>query len=477
MTRRSYVGGHVLTMDEAGTEHPVGVVVVEDDRIIAVDDVDAPGVRELLNQSGTVTVDCAGCFVLPGFVNAHTHASQTLLRGGPNHSRGLYDWLTNVVIPGLASYAPGDLRTAIELYALESVMAGVTTLVANEEPLGADPEDSAREVLDVFAQSGLRVRYALMFRDQAPAAVGQEKGVSDDFELPAHDSVDATLDLVAKLSRDYAERTSGRVDVWPSPATTAVNSDDALRRAAKVARERGDRWALHLAEIPLEGELRGYSPVEHLDRLGLLDEHLLAAHCVHVDAADVARLAVSRVGVVTNPVSNCFLASGIAPVPALMDAGAVVALGTDDANVNDSVNPLSDMKVMALLHRAATGDAGTVSPEQIVRAATVEGARALGLADVGVLAPGMQADLQIVDRTAPHMVPSHDPYATLVFQALGTEVRDVVVAGEPLMTKRDVRGAPRPHELIARAQEAAQRILAQAGIASRRSNSGTKGEG
>jgi atrazine chlorohydrolase/5-methylthioadenosine/S-adenosylhomocysteine deaminase/melamine deaminase len=462
VTATAYLGGHVLTMDEAATEHPVGVVVVEDDRIVAVGDA-----GDLDGRTGVEVVDCTGCLVLPGFVNAHTHASQTLLRGGPNHSRGLYDWLLNVVVPGLAAYRPGDLRTAVELYAYESILAGVTTVVANEEPLGSDPEASAREVLDAFDRSGLRTRYAHLFRDRAPEAVGREKGVSEAAELPAHESVDSVLDLVERLAEEYAARTGGLVDVWPSPATTAVVSDEGLRKAADLARRRGGRWALHLAEIPLEGELRGYSPVRHLEKLELLSARLLAAHCVHVDDDDIQRLSESGVGVVTNPVSNCFLASGIAPVPALLAAGALVAFGTDDANVNDSVNPLSDLKVAALLHRAATSDAAAVSPEALVRAATVDGARALGLADVGTLAPGMQADLQVVSMQLPHLVPSHDPYATLVFQTLGHEVRDVVVAGRPLMRDRRVTSVAAP-ELLTRAQEASTRILTQAGIRPRR---------
>ncbi|GAA1697605.1 5-methylthioadenosine/S-adenosylhomocysteine deaminase [Mycolicibacterium murale] len=463
MSKTAWVGARVLTMDPAGTEYAEGAVVTDGDRIVAV------GAADRVDTRGAELVDCSGSILLPGFVNAHTHASQILLRGGPNHSRGLYDWLLNVVVPGLAAYTDDDLRTAISLYCLESIRAGVTTVVANEEPVGDNPREQLQIIADTFRDSGMRARVAVLFRDQRPEAVGSERGVSEGFDLPAGDELDETFALIAELGAHYRGVTAGMVDVWPSPATTAVASTKALRRSARHAVEHGGRWALHLAEIPLEQSSRGYSPVRYLDELGLLDHRLVAAHCVHVDGDDIAALAASRAAIVTNPVSNCFLASGIAPVPAMLAAGAVVTLGTDDANVNDAVNPISDIKTLALLHRAVTADPTVLQPEELVRMATVDGALALGLQDVGHLAAGMAADFQVVKADDPHMIPSHDPYATLVFQALGHEVRDVVIAGKQVMRNRRVAAHSDATQLSRRAQQASAAVLDRAGISPRRS--------
>lgn len=458
MTRTALAGGVVLTMDAAGTVIPGGTVLVQDRRVVAV------GGTEV-DVTGAAVVDCNGTLLLPGFVNAHTHVSQTLLRGGPGHSRTLYDWLINVVIPGLAAYTDDDLRLAVRLYCAEATRAGITTVIANEEPVSDMPERAVRTVLDAFVQCGLRTRYCWMFRDQVPDAIADERGVHSAGNLPASDRVlDAIFEGIQRLGVEYRSETEGLVDVWPSPATTAVVSAAGLRRSAELARRSAGMWALHLAEIPLEEQLRGVSPVRYLEELGLLSERLLAAHCVHIDNLDIRALARARCGVVTSPVSNCFLGSGIAPAIEMAAAGVRLGLGTDDANCNDSVNPLSDMKTLALIQRGTRQDPGGLSPEAVVRASTAGGAYAAGLADVGVLEPGRQADLQVIALDEPQLVPLHDPYAALVFQAYGNEVRDVMVGGRFVLRNRTLTAEPDLRALCRAAAEASARILHRADI-------------
>jgi cytosine/adenosine deaminase-related metal-dependent hydrolase len=458
MTRTAFVEGVVLTMDDAGTVIPDGTVLVEDRRIVAV------GGAEV-DVTGAEVVDCRSTLVLPGFVNAHTHVSQTLLRGGPGHSRALYDWLTNVVIPGLAAYTETDLRLAVQLYCAEATRAGITTVIANEEPVAETPERAARTVLDTFVQCGMRTRYCWMFRDQMPEAVADEPGVHSAGGIPASaGELDATFESIQRLGAEYRSMSHGLVDVWPSPATTAVVSVTGLRRSAELAEHAAGMWTLHLAEIPLEQQLRGSSPVRHLDELGLLSDRLLAAHCVHVDGKDIHALARARCGVVTNPVSNCFLGSGVAPAIEMAMSGVRLGLGTDDANCNDSVNPLSDMKTLALIQRGTRQDPVGLDPETVVRASTAGGAQAAGLTDVGVLEPGRAADLQVISLDEPQLVPLHDPYAALVFQAYGNEVRDVMVDGRFTLRNRTLTAEPDLRALCRAAAEASAHILHRAGI-------------
>lgn len=463
MSPTALLGGTVLTMDAGGTILPGGVVVVDDGAITHL------GLAsEFSAAAGTEMVDCTGTLVLPGFVNAHTHVSQTLLRGGPNHSRTLYDWLLNVVIPGLEAYEPGDLGLAVRLYCAEATRAGLTTLIANEEPVGVDADALVREVLDAFVESGMRVRYAYMYRDQAPGAIGSERGVETVETIPTDSELDAIFRRINAFGAEYREHSGGRVDVWASPATTAVVSAEGLRRAFEHSRRINARWTTHLAEIPLEGNLRDVSPVRYLEQLSLLDHRLLAGHCVHVDDEDIDLLAQSRVGVATNPVSNCFLGSGIAPVFAMKQRDVLVGLGTDDANCNDSINPLSDLKTLALLHRGLRADPEGLQPDTLVRMATSDAARAAGLDGVGSLEVGKQADLQVIALNEPQLAPMHDPYSALVFQAYGNEVRDVMVAGRWTMRGRQLDAEPDLDGLCREAQSAATRILDRAGIAGTR---------
>ena len=457
-------GGTVVTVDANRRIIPDGGVLIEDDSIAWI----GPSVS-MPPLGGARLIDATGAVVMPGLVNAHTHVAQCLLRGGLSHSRRLYDWLLNVVCPGLAQYGPGDHRSAIRLYTAEAIHSGITTIVTNEEPDYSDSEKATRIALDAFGETGLRVVYARMFRDRlssgAAALFREERAKGPELaDVPTVVSLERTLTELERLHHAYNQGWGRRLAVWPSPATTASTSPEALRRTAELADRLGTRWALHLAETTLEGEVRGISPVCYLDGLGVLGTRLLAAHCVHVDDDDIALLASRRVNVVTLPVSNCYLGSGIAPLPRLRDAGVTVAIGTDDANCNDSVNLFADMKFLALLHRGLTRDPTVLSPGCVLEMATIDGARALGLDDrVGSLEVGKRADVIVTRLDRPQTTPAHDVVATLLFQAYGSEVDTVLVDGQLLLEKGQLARADED-EVCRDAQQRSQRLAARAGL-------------
>jgi cytosine/adenosine deaminase-related metal-dependent hydrolase len=213
------------------------------------------------------------------------------------------------------------------------------------------------------------------------------------------------------------------------------------------------------------------STPEYLHNIGALDDRLLAAHCIHIDRRDVRLLAQHEVKVSTQAVSNSYLASGVAPVPDMLACKMTVGLGTDDANCNDSVNLLSDMKVFALVHRATRQDASVVTPERILEMATIDGARALGMEGlIGSLEPGKKADVILVDLRHPQTTPAHDLPATLVFQAYGSEVDTVLVDGQVVMRRRELAFLPPAREtsFYQDATGRAEGILKRAGIEGRR---------
>ncbi len=219
---------------------------------------------------------------------------------------------------------------------------------------------------------------------------------------------------------------------------------------------------IHLSETRWEVdkllEEKGVSPVRYLADLGVLSDHTIAAHCVHVSPEDIALLAELEVGVAHNPVSNLKLASGIAPVPAMLEAGVKVGLGTDGAASNNTLDLMRDMQTCALLHKGTSGQPTAVPAITALRMATFGGAEVLGLGDtIGMLREGMEADLICVDVTGPHATPIFDPVSHLVYAARSADVRHTIVRGHILVKDRELQTIDRA-ETMARAADIASKI-------------------
>lgn len=460
------VGGRVLTMDPRRPELVDGTVLVEDDEIVAVgprDEVVVPAAAEVL--------DASGCAVLPGFVNAHTHVPQILLRGGASTNRDLFDWLMTALRPGLDGYTVEDIRCAYRLYCLEALRAGVTTIVANDHVGPMDHVAAAAPAIEALDESGIRATYARMFADQRPpgspvlldAVRARRSAVRHVAVKRPTEAILADLDRVVAT---HHGRTGGRIRVCPSPTTAETVSLGALDHCRRVAEERTGLWALHVQETIDERPHPALSAIDLLASHGLLDERLLAGHCVHVDHRDLRLLRRHDVAVSTQPVSNGVLASGVAPVTAMLDMGLRVGLGTDDACCNDAVNPLADMKTMCVVQRATRRDVSALTAAEALEMATLGGARAVGLGStVGSLEIGKQADLVVLDLAHPHLVPAHDLVETLVWQANGSEVRDVLIAGRVVLRRREAAFLPgaATAALLAEAAERSDRLVRRAG--------------
>jgi cytosine/adenosine deaminase-related metal-dependent hydrolase len=459
-------GVTALTMDSEHRVIPDAALLIDRDTFVYV------GPREHCPSGAAVTLDGAGMLAMPGLVNAHTHVPQILLRGAPSQGRRLQDWLNNVLAPGLAAYTTEDFEVATLLYCAEAVRSGMTTVVANEDAGGADYLGVADPVLRAFARSGLRVYYARMIRDLVDDRVLAASGAADLERMrlrtraERYDTATALAEY-AELSRRHHGVGDGRIEVWPAPATTVTTTLETYAHAQRLAREHGTGWTIHLAETPIEQELHGCSPVQLLDQHGLLDENLLAAHCVHLGEADLALLAERGVRISTQPTSNAYLGAGIAPVPAMLQHGVTVGLGTDDANANDSINLFSEMRVLALLHQATAQDPAILPPRRVLELATSSGAAAVGAQDrIGTLEVGKRADLVLVDLGGVRTTPVFDPATTLIFQAGGSEVDTVLVDGRVLMRHGTLTFLTPDEEqaLCREAQERAERIIERAGL-------------
>ena len=409
MADLAITGGHVLTIDAERRAFAPGAVLVEDGAVTAVGPSDiADGVPVAR------TVDAAGCIVLPGMVNAHTHAAMTLFRGLGDDEP---DRLRRFIWPLEAKTVDADsVLDGARLGCLEMALGGVTCL--------ADMYFFEDRVARAAAGIGLR------------AVVGQT--------LIGHAAPDAAtpaeaLDRARALLADWR----GHPLVTPALAPHAPHTldDAALADVRDLAGEAAAPVLIHLAETEAEvaaiGARCGLSPVAHLDRLGLLGPGLVAAHCIHVDAADIALLAERGVGVAHNAVANAKAAKGVAPVPALRSAGVAVGLGTDGPMSGNTLDILGQLGFAAKLHKLIAGDRTAMPARDMVAMATIGGARALGLADrIGSLEPGKRADIVLVDATGAHMTPLHDPYAALVYAAHAGDVRTVVVDGRIVVEDR-----------------------------------------
>jgi atrazine chlorohydrolase/5-methylthioadenosine/S-adenosylhomocysteine deaminase/melamine deaminase len=460
------VNGHLLTMDGARQEFAPGYVAAAGDRIIAV----GPQ-SECPYQTAERVVDAAGKAVLPGFVNAHTHAIHILMRGGLSDDRSLYDWLFNVILPGLAVYTDDDVALAAEFYCHEALRAGITTFVDNVEfPVGRF-DDAAEAALGVYRDSGQRVVYARMFYDYTPpgfdllvaAVEAREPEVRHD--PGGFESTEAALASIDLLMRRHHRSGEGRIQVWPSPGVAIFCTPEGLLGARDLARAHGARVTLHLSESEHDRMQAGMTSIEYLASIGFLGPDVLAGHCTQASASDLRILRDHDVKVANNVVSNLFLGSGIAPVPEMLDVGITVGLGTDDANCNNSVNLLADMKTAGLAQKGRTQRADVMTAEKALEMATIDGARALGMeADIGSLEVGKKADLAVVDLSHPRMRPLHNVASALVYQASGAEVDTVVVDGRVLLEDGELAlgGAARAAEVAGRVQETSERVARDA---------------
>jgi atrazine chlorohydrolase/5-methylthioadenosine/S-adenosylhomocysteine deaminase/melamine deaminase len=456
----------VLTMDPDRRVLANASVSVQDGRIVSVGGQPPAGAT-----TATRRIDGTGKLLMPGFVNAHTHAIHNLLRGGLSDDRVLYDWLLNVLYPGVLAYTADDAKVAARLFCLEAIRSGITTIVDNAD-LGRF-DYLADATIDTYKEMGLRAIYARMFSDFTPpdlipyieAMEAKEPEVKHD-PSPT-EQTEAALDSISRLIQRHHGASDGRIQVWPSPGIAIFTSREGLLRAKDLAREKATMLTIHVAESTFDSKQHGVSGVEYLASIGFLGPDVLAGHCVQLDDNDIRMLRVLDVKVANNVVSNMFLASGIAPVAKMVLAGVTVGIGTDDCNCNTSVSMLSDMKFAALAQKVKYGNSAAITAEKVVEMATIDGARAVGLEkDIGSIEVGKKADFILVDLAHPHTVPRFSLPSVLVYQTYGHEVDTVVVDGQVLMEGRSltVMSAEEEAALIRAAQSAAEGVVERAGM-------------
>lgn len=396
-----------VLMDDARTVLQNAFVAVEGGKITCVG-TDRPG-----GEFDTV-LDGTGKVLMPGFVNCHTHVPMTAMRGyGGGHN--LQDWLQNFIFPAEDKWDDRSLRSAADLGLAEMLASGVTTIA------------------DMYMRTGVIAQAALDAGVNANLSVG---GVY--FGDPADFGPDKCADC--RNMREMTERWHGAGDgqiiVDASVHGEYTSSAPLWEWMADYARAHKLGMHVHLSETEREHEecmVRhgGKTPAAVFAEHGVFDVRAIAAHCVWTTPEDWAILAEKGVTAVHNPVSNLKLGSGVAPVPAMLKAGVNVALGTDGVSSNNAVDLFGEMKLAAILHNGVNLDPQAMDPYTALRMATAGGARALGRAS-GRIAPGLDADLILVDFDAVNLLPCHDAVENLVYAGQSRNVALTMCRGKIL---------------------------------------------
>jgi 5-methylthioadenosine/S-adenosylhomocysteine deaminase len=425
----------VVTMDEHFTVFPSGAVAVGGGAIVAVGDI-AGGYQ------AAERIDCRGRVVMPGLVNAHTHAPMALLRGLADDLR-LDVWLMGYMMPVEREFVrPEFVALGTRLACAEMIRAGTTCF--------ADMYYFEESVAEAAAAAGMRAMCAqAVLKFPAPDAASYE-------------------DSLAR-ARDFIARWHGHPLVVPAVAPHApyTCTEEILRECAELAAEFGVPLHTHLAETAFEVDQsrheHGMPVVPWVKKQRLFDARVLAAHCVHVDEGEIRTLKNADAGVAHNPTSNLKLGSGIAPVTKMLELGVAVGIGTDGAASNNDLDMFEETRLAALLAKGLGGDPTALPARQALAMATRIGAHAVHLGAVaGSLEPGKRADLIVVDLDRVHNVPrfardSNAVYSQLVYAAKSTDVIDVMCDGRWLMRDRRLLTLEE-RELTAAARDVARRI-------------------
>lgn len=407
-------GGIVVTMDPGRRVIADGAVAIQEGVVVDV------GLRESLESTyqPQQRIDARGRTVIPGLINGHAHLPMTLFRGLAD-DEDLDDWLQHTIFPAEAMNVDEEfVRCGTRVGLVELIRGGITTV--------CDMYYYEDAIAEELAATGLR------------GLLGQ---VLIDF--PAPDAADH-IAAMHSVSR-FVERWQGHRLITPAIAPHAPYTvgDEHLIEAHQFALERDCPLMIHLAESRhelLESiRLKGVRPVEHLARLGVLSERMIAAHVVWADDHELDLLAKYGVGVVHNPQSNMKLASGAAPLPQMLSRDMAVGLGTDGSASNNDLSLWEEIDTAAKLHKLITADPKVVSAQEAFELATIRGARALHMASqIGSLEVGKRADVVVLETDPIDQVPLSSIYSTLVYATKATDVCDVMVDGRVLLRDRQL---------------------------------------
>ena len=406
------LGGTIVTMDSARQVIDDGGIAVRAGRIVAI------GSRAQIEARYTSRqrVSAEGKVLTPGLINGHTHIPMVLFRGLAD-DLDLQEWLTKYIFPAEAKNVTEDfVRVGTRLGLAEMIRGGTTTY--------CDMYYFEDAIAEETSKAGVR------------GVLGE---TVIDFPVADNKTNAEAMTYVEK----FVSRWKGNDLIVPAIAPHApyTVSEDHLKAVRAFSDRTGAAIVTHVSETKRELDdsikAKGASPVAYLERIGFLSERVIAAHMVWPQGSDIEILKKRRVGVVHNPQSNMKLASGVAPVPKMMEQGVLLGLGTDGAASNNDLNMWEEMDTVAKLHKVFSGDPKVISAQQAFELATIRGAQALHLEkEIGSLEVGKRADLLLIERDSLNQIPLYNIYSDLVYATKASDVEGVIINGRVVMQNR-----------------------------------------
>ena len=402
---------NLVTCDADFHVYRNGLLVVNEDKIVYCGSEDATW-----EARADETVDCEGAWLMPGLVNCHTHSAMTTLRGIRDDSN-LHEWLEDYIWPAESEFTPKVTTRAVKLALTEMLQTGTTTFNDMYNPNGVE----IGQIHEVVERSKMRCYFSPTL-------------FSSDVE-----TTEETLARTRVIIEKILSYNDDRFKVMVAPHAPYSCSKELLKGSLELARELQLKLHIHVAETQAENDMilerYGKRPLAFLKELGYLEHEGIFAHGVELNEREIEELTASKIHIAHNPISNLKLASGIAPVTDLVQAGVTVGLATDSVASNNNLDMFEESRTAALLQKMRTGDATQFTIEQALKTMTIEGAKALGMDDqIGSLEVGKQADFLIIQpKGKVHLYPEEKMLSHLIYAVKGNDVKDVYIAGEQVV--------------------------------------------
>ncbi|MEJ2656932.1 MAG: amidohydrolase [Desulfobacterales bacterium] len=405
--------GTVLTMNSDLDIIENGVLCIKNDRLVKIESLE----NDSPVPEGETIIDAQGGIIMPGLVNTHTHLPMALFRGLAD-DLPLSVWLNEHVFPAESKYiTPESVKIGTLLSCAEMLLSGTTTC--------CDGYFFEGHVATAVNEAGMRAILAQGVIDFPAPGIPDPK-----------DNVNTARTFIQKWQNVSPLITPSIF--CHSPYTC---SEATLKKAKDIADAAAVLFQIHAAETKDEyiriQTRHQATPINYLDKIGIIDNNTLLVHAVWLDDDDIHTIAVRKASVSHNPESNMKLASGIAPVPSLMKAGVTVGLGTDGCASNNNLDLFSEMDAAAKIHKVIALNPTLMDAVTVLKMATIQGAKAVGLDDItGSLEIGKKADVIVIDTRKPHLLPLYNPVSHIVYAAQASDVRDVIVNGRLLVKDR-----------------------------------------
>lgn len=394
-------------------------IAIQGDRIA---DIGPTGDIEARYPQAAKVMDAAGKAVFPGMINTHNHLFQTNFKG-LGDDRALKDWLKDVTWPGSTNLLPEDCYTGAMIGCIEGIRSGITTQVDYMYPHPREGLDDA--VISAFKDLKIRAIFGRGYMDSG-YEYGVQKAMAQTWQ-----EIEADIE---RLYDTYHGAQDGRLHVWMAPAVPWTTSVECMQMTKRFY-DQGVNLTIHTSETDFDREatlkVHGLLDTDVLIHYGLMGPRTLLVHCVRLDERDIRMIKACDARVSHNPNSNMYLASGVAPIPALNMAGITVGLGTDGAASNNSNDMLEILKATSLLQKVTHRDPTIMTADKVLEMATIEGARAVGLDhEVGSLEKGKKADLFIFNpERNMKAIPMHNPVSTLVYSSGMENIETSIIDG------------------------------------------------